>query len=439
MTLRLLRSAKSLLPTTILILIRRLISMKYHNELRCDQNGSIMVLWAITLTATVAMIGLGVETGNWYMAKRNLQSAADAASIAGAYENSSSTRTASVITEMSRNGFSSSNGVSVTVNNPPLSGSYSGNSNAVEVIVSQSQQKMFSAVLMDQVPIITVRSVAIRNAAGTACVLALNSISADTLLTNGSAVLNMPNCMLAANSTNNGAISINGNSSVNAYGLYTPGGYSVNGSATLTTATTPVTDGNPLVDPYSSLTMPSFSGCHHSEYSTNNTVILNPGVFCKGFKANANAKITLNPGTYIIDRGTFEINGQAELTGTDVTIILTSSTGSDYAKVTINGGAKINLSASTTGTYKGLAFYQDKHASTNNDNHFNGGSTMNINGALYFPKGHTVFNGGSSITSPCTQIVAYSLTFNGNNNITNNCPASSVTPITIPGSVTLEE
>ncbi len=411
-----------------------------YRKLQDSQQGSVMVLWALTLSATVGMIGIGLETGNWYLTKRNLQSSTDAAAIGAAYENNSTARTSSASTEMTRNGFGSSAGVTVTVNNPPLNGSYTTNSNAVEVIASQPQPTMFSAVLMSQTPVITVRSVAVRQTAGNACVLALNSLSADTLLASGSAILNMPNCMIAANSTNNGAIDIKGNSTVTVQGLYTPGSYSVNGSAVLTSSTTPVTDGNPLPDPYSSLAIPSYSGCDYNNYSTNNTITINPGVYCGGFSLNAHADVTMNPGVYIMDSGSFSINGQATLTGTGVTIILTSSTGSSYPTVSINGGAEVNLTAPTSGTYSGMAFYQDRNAPLNNSNSFNGGSTMNINGSVYFPKGQTTFNGGNSITTPCTQIVAYTITFNGNNTTSINCPTSnSITPITIPASVTLEE
>ncbi len=412
---------------------------KIFTNLCCAQAGSVMILWAITLSATLGMIGLGVETGNWYLTKRNLQSASDTAAIAAAYENNSSSRTASANSEMTRNNFGSSAGVTITVNNPPLSGGYTGNSNAVEIIASQVQPKMFSAVLMSQIPTITVRSVAIRNTAGTACVLALNSLSADTLVTSGSATVTMPNCMLAANSSNNGAISINGNSSVTVQGLYTPGGYSVNGSANLTSTTTPVTDGTPLNDPYASLAIPSYSGCNYNNFSTNDTITINPGTYCSGFKLNAHANVTMNPGVYIMDRGSFDINGQATLTGTGVTIILTSSTGAGHAQVTVNGGAVVNLTAPSSGTYKGVSFYQDRNASLENVNNFNGGATMNINGSMYMPRGYMSFNGGSTVSAPCTQIVAYTVKFSGNNSIGSNCSSSNVTPITVPSTVTLEE
>ena len=50
----------------------------------------------------------------------------------------------------------------------------------------------------------------------------------------------------------------------------------------------------------------------------------------------------MSPGVYIIDRGTFDIGGGTEVTGTGVTIFLTRSKGSDFAEAVIGNGAKSN-------------------------------------------------------------------------------------------------
>jgi len=106
-----------------------------------------------------------------------------------------------------------------------------------------------------------------------------------------------------------------------------------------------------------------------------------------------------------------------------VTIFLTGS-GSDYAQVTINGGAHINIVATTEGEYKGLAFFQDRNAPVINSgspNKLNGGSTMNITGALYFPKQRLSFSGGNDSTGTCTRIVAYMIDFTGTSGLNTDC------------------
>jgi hypothetical protein len=113
----------------------------------------------------------------------------------------------------------------------------------------------------------------------------------------------------------------------------------------------------------------------------------------------------------VIVGGTFDVASTAHVT-TDtedgVTIFLTGS-GSDYAKVTINGGAHIDIVATTDGEYKGLAFFQDRDApviSSGSPNKLNGGSSMNITGAIYFPNQRLSFSGNNSEEGTCTRIVA---------------------------------
>src|SRR5581483_4688637 len=149
-------------------------------------------------------------------------------------------------------------------------------------------------------------------------------------------------------------------------------------------------------------------------------------VFCNGFSLAGNSSVNLAAGTYIIDRGQFHIGGGSSITGSGVTIILTSSTGSDYATAQIDGGAIVTISAPTTGPLAGLAFFQDRNAPAStgsNSNKFTGGTTQNITGAIYFPNQNVTFNGGTSTggAAMCTQLVALTINFNGNSTFNNNC------------------
>jgi Putative Flp pilus-assembly TadE/G-like len=54
-------------------------------RIRCD-SGQAFVLVAVTLTALVGMAALVLDGGSWYQAQRKLQTAADAAALAGAQE-----------------------------------------------------------------------------------------------------------------------------------------------------------------------------------------------------------------------------------------------------------------------------------------------------------------------------------------------------------------
>lgn len=417
-----------------------------------NQDGGISILWAMTLPVIVGFMGLAVDTSVWFLHQRNLQTAADMTAIATGYKvaGNSSSATLQPIAEVEagRNHYGPSDGVSVTAYLPPTSGTYAGNNMAVEVILTKPESRNFSMLFLKTDPNIDARAVALRQAAGKACVLALDPSASDALRFQGNTTVNLGGCVAAANSNSGSAVNVSGdaislvgNVTLNAQSLYTVGDYRVSGSSTLNVTDAPTTNGSVIPDPYAALASPSFSGCGGgNSLSINNTRTLNPGVYCNGLRLNANANVTLNPGTYYIDQGTFRVNGGARLRGTNVTIVLTSSTGASYAQADINGGADVVLSASTSGTYAGILFYQDRRADSSGSNKFNGNGSTVFNGAIYIPSQSVDFNGGnSSASNTCTQIVARLVLFSGNSNMLNNCTGTNESDVVIPGSVKLVE
>ena len=426
--------------------------LKNKNRLIHDQTGSITLLLAITLPVMIGFIGLAADTSTWYLHQRNMQTAADATAIATGYRISSTSTGSSLqsraASEAARNGFGSAQGVTVTTNLPPLTGGYTSDTQALEVILTKPESRFFSGVFLSNDPNIHARAVVRNQPVGNACILALDPTANDALRFQGNTTVNLNGCVAAANSNSGSAVNVTGdaaslvgNVTLNAQNLYTAGTYSVSGSSVLNTVDTPVTNGIPIADPYSGLANPTFSGCAGGNSLTiNNTVTLSPTTFCNGLRLNSNADVTLNPGTYYIDRGNFKVNGGAKLRGTNVTIVLTSSTASSYATVDMNGGADVQLSASSSGQYAGLLFYQDRRADPSGSNKFNGNSSTQFDGAVYIPNQSVDFNGGNvSATNVCTQVIARLILFSGNSNMSNNCTGVNQSDVQIPGNVKLVE
>lgn len=106
------------------------------------QGGQAIVLIAIMFMALLFAVGLSIDAGQLFAAKRTMQEAADAASFAGAvvfYQSGSTTAAnAAAVADATKNGFTDGvNSTTVTVNVPPTSGPYAGESPArhVEVII----------------------------------------------------------------------------------------------------------------------------------------------------------------------------------------------------------------------------------------------------------------------------------------------------------------
>jgi hypothetical protein len=377
----------------------------------------------VLLPVLIGAAGLGTEVGLWFFRHQSMQGAADSAALSAAvayYTQGVGTNAAQQAKSVtSTYGFTDGvAGTAVTVDQPPASGAYAGNTDAIEVAISQPQKRLFSALWSsDPVPV-GARAVAIvSNTQG--CVLALNASAVGTAAFQGTADVVLKGCSLFDNSNSSSALTINGSSSLTALSVGVVGG--VSGKSDITTDKGVFTGQSPISDPYSGVSFPGFSGCTQNNYTAKNTVTLSPGVYCNGLKVNAGADVTLSPGIYYIDRGSFSVNGGASVTGNGVTLVFTSSSGSNYATATINGGANINLTAPTSGPTEGIAIFGDRDMPEGASFKFNGGSSQSVNGAIYVPKGDLTFAGGSNTGGGCTQIIASTVTFTGNSNLAVDC------------------
>ena len=413
-----------------------------------DRRGAVAILFALAMPVLIGFLALGTEVGVWYLERRQMQTAADMAAIAGAYERlaGSDDEVATAEQEAAHHGFSMADGrTTVEVNWPPTQGAAAGDDAAVEVVITRTRALLFAAMFSSDPVAISVRAAARMDGTSTACVLALDPSAYRAVDVTGTADLSMPTCTLAANSTNAEAIAIRGNADVEALTLTTSGDYAVSGSGTLTTGTPPRTGVPPLLNPYVDRPLPPASPCTQTSYQRNQSspVTIAPGRYCSGMSFGAQSVVDFSPGTYVVDGGSVTINAGATLScsgcsgGQGVTIVLTGS-GSDYATVRINGDATITLRAPTSGSYAGLLFFQDPAAPSGGSNLFNGGAAMTLTGALYFPNQSIAFRGNAtSNTSSCTQLVARLVSFTGTASVGSDCDGTGVETINAGGTIRL--
>jgi len=414
-------------------------------RLRRDESGAMLVIMALMMTMLLSLLSVGIEVGSWYMTRRALQTAADAAAIAGALEGARGTpgRTVSAAkTEAVRNGAKET-ADAILVHTPPTSGTFKGDPQAVEAIVTRQQPRLFSAVLAGGTMEISARAVARVNLTGQACVLALDPTASGALTGQGSTIVTMQGCLLAANSRSNSAVQLSGSSMVSADGLWTAGDVSLGGSSSYAFVNPPVTHAWPLPDPYANLTIPPLGPCRSTNTKINKplTEPLQPGTYCGEFSIGSQGVVVLNPGTYYIDRGDLTINAQAQVRcnctvpGDGVTFVLTSSgSASDIGSVDINGGANIQLRAPSGAGYPfpGILFYQDRRAPSGRVNTFNGGSDIVMSGAFYFPSQAIKWNGNTAVggSTACVQIIARTVAFGGNSTLdSSGCAALRARPV----------
>ena len=402
-----------------------------------DEAGVVLIMFALMFPVIAGMVALAIDVGFWYSSKRGLQNAADAAAVAGGHElrlgNSSSTATSTASQEATRNGFDAGSGT-ITVSSPPSSGGYSGDSLAVEVSLAETAMTFFSQLVMDFTPTITARAVARLGSDSEACVLALGSTEAKAIEAGGNPSVVFNGCQVASNSDAANSIYVGGAATLEADCATTVGG--ISGDIDLD-CSSPATGAREVDDPFASLPSPTVGSCDETNYKVNSgdSFNISAGTFCSGFEISGGGSVTMAAGTYIVDGGVFKINGGGELIGSNVTIILVNG-----ATAWVSGGAEVDLSASTTGDYAGIVFFQDEDTVSGTNNKFTGGSTMEINGAIYFPSQDVEFTGGASIGGPdCTQIVAQTVSFGGDATLSSDCDGLGGSSIDIYDSVELVE
>lgn len=396
-----------------------------------DKSGNYVMITALMAPVLLGGAGLATEGGLWYYVHQSVQGAADSSALSAA--NMASLNAVRSPTTQARSvaatyGYvDGTAGAVVTVNRPPATGAYTGNNQAIEVIVTTQQPRLLSAIFTTGTVSLTGRAVALPGNAGTGCVLSLNPAASGGVTSKGTSGITLNQCSVYDDSSDGSALVNGGSATIDALSVNVVG--QISGGAGITTSQGVHVGISPISDPYADVVMPTPGACDYNNKTYKNTVTIDPGVYCNGIQLNAGAVVTMNPGIYFIDRGSLQMSGGATLQGDGVTIILTSSTGNNYADVTINGGAHLAITAPTTGPTAGIAIFGDRSMPTSTTFKFNGGDSQVIGGAVYVPHGTLQYAGGNNANTNCTQVIADTVSFVGNSLLKINCGGSGTRPI----------
>jgi hypothetical protein len=387
---------------------------------RSREAGQTLVSVAFAMVMLSAVLGLAIDVGYLRFLKRQLQSAADSAAIAGAAELNYGDMTAAADADAAADGFTNgSNGVTVTVNNPPTSGPNQGVSGYVEVLISKSQPTFFVRLAPGgaQSSTVQARAVAYQGSAK-GCIYTLQAspggITIGTQGRRGGGADMTADCAVI----DDGDFTLRGRAddvSASAIGV---AGTAFNGTRSILNPR-PQTGMVSASDPLAYLPTQSPGGCDHTNVSVNGNQTLSQGVYCGGIVINNGANVTFNPGLYVLVPSGSANNGLAinggNVSGNGVTFYNGANSGS----VSITSQGTVSLTAPTTGEYAGVLIFQDPNNQWSPT--IDGGNNPVFQGALYFPNPNTVLtldDIGSS--AAYTIVVAGSLDIRGNNNVFGN-------------------
>lgn len=404
-----------------------------------DRRGSVAVMTAMLGVALIGFSALAVDVGTWEVNKSAMQGAADDAALAAGFAMSAGTDAAQKEAKglAAAHGFVNGTGaVSIAVNIPPATGSYAGTANAVEVVITQPQKRLLSGVLFNSSPTASARAVVVPSQAS-ACIMAL-APTGPGIVGSGFGTIDAGSCNIYVNSPSNCDVTLSGSTTIKAYDVFlgeqsqfacTSGSASISGSDKTTLGA------SPAPDPYASRVIPTPSSKCTAVDTSPKTITLDPGTYCSSLVLSGNHTINLNSGVYVFDQASIVASGTSTITGTNVTLVFTSSTGSSYGGITGSGNFTLNLTPMTTGPTAGMALWFDKKGQVPFT--VSGSTSLDITGAFYAPGSGVTWSG--NMNSPCTQLIANNITFSGTSGFKHNCSGLGVADVDSTGSYKLME
>jgi Flp pilus assembly protein TadG len=405
-----------------------------------DEGGVIAVLTAIGLTVFIGIIGLGIDVGMWYRTNRALQNAADAAVIAAALNKTASYQSEAKAVAANYGFVDGTNGITVTaLNNQTCPG---GAPDCYQVTIAQATAPVFfSPVIGNFSPSLAGAAMAGGSQTHSYCLLALGSSGTDpAILGNGVPAANLDNC------------SIMSNTGMTCHGHNTG---ATNGDAHGTNSGCGITENSnvpAVADPYAGLatnipantcgttasSFPQESGGLQTKWPASLTSPL-PATqtICGDLQLTADTTLTTaSPGSVlVIYNGQLDTNAHTlkTATGSALTIIFTGPTVSGHSYTHApTGGGTLNFNAPTSGTWSGVAIYQDPALTAGVDISAAGSSpNWDISGLVYLPHSSVLFSGAvnnSSYGASCFALVVDNITINGTGEIlkTGGCVAAGL-------------
>lgn len=388
-----------------------------------DTGGQSLMMFGLLAVPLCGAVGIGLDVAQWTVWKRQLHSAADAAALAGATANAEGKNVDNAVKRsLALNNLRSF--TTKAIENAPSTGAYKDDATAVRVVLETTEKLSFSGMFLKTTPTLTAEATAIAANEVANCVITLDT-SGTGLTISGSATVDM-DCGLSSNSdadvTSSDPVSAG---AISAVGTVNTGG-GLSADTKINTGIEAVAD--PMASKVPDLS--TATPCTSSAWPlVKSNWTATPGCY-NGIQIQSGIT-TLPAGTYYIGEKGISIASGATLKGTGVTLVFTNfSSPFNSTKVgtfSAAGGATIQLSAPTSGTWEGILMYQDSRTAEKSTMSMTvtGNTLSAYEGTIYAPSNEVKFTGNSSMSTPCMQIVAKYASFEGNTSVSNTCPAGS--------------
>lgn len=409
-------------------------------KLNGRQKGYMLAVTTMSAFALIGFVGLAFDAGQLQIQRTRMQMAADAAAVAGAFEVSAGSSAGTVTTAGQRaaelNGVLSGGFTTVSVQQTPNSGYYSGNSSWTQALITNSKATTYFMGMFtgNNGSSVSARSVAKIGTPGPACLVTLSPTDTCSLQITPNQTTTVTGCGAHVNSAQSNALYVIGNSgqvNLNLSSLTVHGNTYNSGSYAY--STTPTNGAGTVGDPLAYKAVPTPASCTSTWYSASGNATLNPGTYCGGITLSGNSSnnVTFNPGTYVLLGGGLNIPNGANLTGNGVTFYNTYNNTYGFGAINVHA-TNADLRAPKSGTYEALLFASNPGGSTSLNYVFSTGG-RGVEGAIYLPHQDLIAGGATSQTPDYTILVADSIEFQADYNLTSNYSnLASGNPMRVP-------
>ncbi len=375
--------------------------------------GGMAALTAVGAPLVLGTAGIAVDYATFNGKRTELQSAADAAAVSAARELSLAKTSAKAIEEVARSyvkaELEESADVSTAVEINDKEGS-------VTVTLSETWKPNFAHFFGAGITPISVRAKAELVGQSNLCVIALSNSGIGAISMTKDSTMLARGCEVHSNSTNRLGFYVGDSSEIDAAVVCSAGGVFYTGNRGSTKV---LTDCPKVADPLAGRATPKTSGCDHLAYVIlTGTDKLRPGVYCGGIAIAGNAKVTFEPGTYVIKDGLFVVSDKANVKGKDVAFYLSGA----LSLMQFLGDATIDLSGAEKGDLTGILFYEDPNVLPLRIHNIRATNAHTLTGTIYLPKGTLLVDPAAAVAqkSAYTAIIAQRLVVeNGPNLVLN--------------------
>jgi len=398
-----------------------------------QREGSVLPIFTLTLIPIMAAVGAAIDYSRASNLRAELQSALDAAVLAGARDNTADW--ANVAVNVFNGSFQPKAG---SVGSPTFT------LNADGTFVGSAMGAIPTSVLgvmgISTIPVNASSTVMVAPTSPNEqyCVLALNltANSAVQVTGNGSITINAPNCVLQVNSKSGTAVDLTGNASIRSSDNCFVGGSRAVGNSTISPP--PLAVCKTVPDPFVNYQKPTVGPCQYMNYKLSGaqTVTLKAGVYCGGMTFSGPVNVTFAPDdtgntTFIIKDGVISESG-GRFTGNGVTFFLTGN----GAQINLSGQADWHLVAPSSGPFPGFVIFLDPSGPSGpaaSWSQLAGQSELYFEGVIYLPKQQVSIVGTATAfaPSPWTSFIADTIQISGNGQFVINND-TSLTRVPIP-------